>query len=285
MSYAIKRMQRSEISPAVRIGAYAFLMLFVFITVIPLLWMLYSSFKLQGEIMMRPLGLPLEPTFKNYIDAWTYGNMGIAAYNSLFYTALATAATVLLSAGIGFGLTKFKIRVAPFIYSLFVLGLLITVNSVITPLFIMETRLGLYNTRAGVILPYIAFGLPMAVLLSCSYIRSVPDSLIEAAIIDGAGYLQVFWKIILGVSIPVLATIAILTFLRNWNEFILVFILTSGADMRSLPVSINSFAGRLNVNYGMQLAALVVGTIPMIVFYLFAHEQLAAGFGEGALKE
>ena len=276
---------RRDISPLSRLGAYAFLILFTLITLIPIVWMVYSSFKLQGEIMMNPIGFPQAPTLRNYRDAWTFGNMGIAAYNSLVYTTVGTAATVFLAAAIGFGLTKFGFRAAGPIYSIFTLGLLITVNSVITPLFIMETRLGLYNTRAGVILPYIAFGLPMAVLLACSYIRGIPNALIEAAIIDGAGYLQVFWRVILGVSTPVLATIAILTFLRNWNEFILVFVLTSGAEMRSLPVSINSFAGRLNVNYGMQLAALVIGTIPMIVFYFFAHERLIKGFGEGALKE
>ena len=275
----------NEVSVGLRSAAYAVLILFLLITVTPLVWMVYSSFKLQGDIMLRPLGLPLQPTVQNYRDAWHHGNMGIAAFNSVVYTSVGTVVTVLFSAAIAFGLTKFRFRVASVIYGLFIMGLLITVNSVITPLFVMQTRIGLYNTRAGVIIPYIAFGLPMGVLLSSSYIRGIPDSIIEAGIIDGAGYVAIFRRIILGVSIPVLATVAILTFLRNWNEFILVFVLTSGSDMRSLPVSINSFAGRLNVNYGMQLAALVIGTVPMIVFYLFAHKQLASGFGEGALKE
>lgn len=285
MSVADATLRKQETSIGARVFGYAFLLLFAVITLVPLVWMLYSSFKLQGDIMMRPLGLPEAPTLKNYADAWKYGNMAMAAFNSVVYTTVATAATVFLSAAVGFGVTKLGFRVSGVVYSTFILGLLITVNSVITPLFIMETRLGLYNTRAGVILPYIAFGMPMAVLLSASYIRGIPDSLIEAAVIDGAGYLQTFVRVILGVSTPVLATVAILTFLRNWNEFILVFVLTSGANMRSLPVSINAFAGRLNVNYGMQLAALVIGTLPMIVFYIFAHRQLAEGFGEGALKE
>ncbi|MPM92505.1 L-arabinose transport system permease protein AraQ [bioreactor metagenome] len=125
----------------------------------------------------------------------------------------------------------------------------------------------------------------MAVLLSTSYIRGVPDALIEAAVIDGASYIQIFWKIILIVSTPVLATMAILNFLGNWNEFLMVFTLTSGENMRSLPVSINSFAGRLNEDYGLQFAALVVGTIPMFILYLVAHESVIKGFGEGALKE
>jgi raffinose/stachyose/melibiose transport system permease protein len=198
---------------------------------------------------------------------------------------VSTVSTVLLALAAGFALTKFGYRSSSVYFGIFTLGLLITVNSVITPLFIMETSVGLYNTRLGVILPYIAFGLPMAVLLSTSYIRGIPDALIEAAVIDGASYIQIFWKIVLIVSTPVLATTSILSFLGNWNEFLMVFTLTSGEGMRSLPVSINSFAGRLNEDYGLQFAALVVGTIPMFILYLIAHESVIKGFGEGALKE
>lgn len=278
-------LEERRIGLPTRTAAYAFLLLFTFITLAPLVWLLSSSFKLQGEIMLFPLGFPREPTFQNYRDAWRLGNMGAAAFNSVFYTALGTGLTVFLSLSAGFALTKFGYASAKVYYGIFTLGLLITVNSVIAPLFVLETNLGLYNTRLGVVLPYIAFGLPMAILLAASYIRGIPDSLIEAAVIDGAGYLAIFRRIILIISSPVLATIAVLTFLRNWNEFILVFILTSGENMRSLPVSINAFAGRLNVNYGMQFAALVIGTLPMILFYVLAHKLLIKGFGEGALKE
>lgn len=276
---------KNQISARWRIFAYIFLISFTVLTLAPLVWMVYSSFKLQGEIMLHPMGLPQNPTVQNYVDAWTHGNMGMAALNSVIYTGVSTIMTALLALAVGFALTKFGYRKSWVFSALFSLGLLITVNSIITPLFIMETRIGLYNTRLGVILPYIAFGMPMAVLIASSYIQGIPDALIEAAVIDGATYLQIFWKIILFVATPVVATILVLTFLRNWNEFILVFVLTSGENMRSLPVSINSFAGRLNVNYGMQFAALVIGTIPMILFYVFAHNLLIKGFGEGALKE
>lgn len=264
---------------------YAFLIGFTLVTLIPLVWMTYSSFKLQGEIMLYPIAWPKAPTVKNYLDAWELGNMGSSAINSVIYTVTATVLTALFAVSCAFALTKFGYRKSKVYNALFTLGLLITVNSVIAPLFILETRIGLYNTRLGVILPYIAFGMPMSVLIASSYVQGIPDALIEAAVIDGANYMQIFWRIILIISTPVIATILVLSFLRNWNEFILVFILTSGEGMRSLPVAINSFAGRLNVNYGMQFAALVIGTIPMILFYIFAHNLLIKGFGEGALKE
>ena len=276
---------KRELSRRSAYGAYAFLIAFTLVTLLPLFWMLVSSFKLQGEIMLRPLAFPREPTLRNYREAWEIGNMGRAFLNSLVYSFIGTFGTLCLALAASFALTKFGYRNAKFFYSIFTLGLLITINSVVAPLFFMETRIGLYNTMAGVIIPYIAFGLPMAVLLACSYIKGIPDALIESAVIDGANYLQIFFKIIVVVSTPAAATITILTFLRNWNEFILVFILTSGDHMRSLPVSINAFAGRLNQDYGMQLAALVIGTIPMILFYIAAHEMVIKGFGEGALKE
>ncbi len=268
-----------------KVFSYIFLIAFTMMTLMPLIWMFYSSFKLQGDIMLHPLGLPLKPTFRNYLEAWSRGHMGITFINSIIYSGVATALTIVLALTASFAMTKFGYKSSKIFYSLFSLGLLITVHSIIAPLFMMETRIGLYNTRVGVIIPYITFGLPMAILLGCSYIKGIPDSLIEAGVIDGASYQQIFWHIIFFLATPVMATIGILSFLNNWNEFLLVFILTSGDNMRSLPVSINSFAGRLNQDYGMQFAALTLGTLPMIAFYLGAHKMVIKGFGEGALKE
>mgnify|MGYP002515611733 FL=1 len=280
-----KNKRAKKISTGWTIFSYAFLVLFTLITLMPMVWMFYSSFKLNGEILIHPIALPKEPTMANYIKAFEYGNIFNAFSNSLFYSLVSTSLVVLLSLAAGFALTKFGYRSCRIYMALFTLGLLITVNSVITPLFIMETNIGLYNTRLGVILPYIAFGLPMAIMIAVSFIKGIPDALVEAAIIDGASYRYIFWKIIFMLSTPVIATIAVLNFLNNWNEFLLVFTLTSGENMRSLPVTINSFAGRLNQDYGLQFSALVIGTIPMFIFYIIAHNALVTGFGEGAIKE
>ena len=267
------------------VTSYILLILFSLITILPVAWMVYSSFKPMGEIMLHPLRWPTQPSWDNYRKAFKYGNVVVSFLNSLFYSGVSTFITILLALAAAFALSKFSYKGSKVYYGLFTLGLLITVNSVITPLFIMETTVGIYNTRLGVVLPYIAFGLPMSILLATSYVHGIPDALIEAAIIDGASYLQIFIRIILIVSTPVLATMAIFTFLGNWNEFLMVFTLTSGENMRSLPVAINSFAGRLNEDYGLQFAALVIGTLPMFILYLVAHESVIKGFGEGALKE
>jgi raffinose/stachyose/melibiose transport system permease protein len=145
--------------------------------------------------------------------------------------------------------------------------------------------IGIVNHRAGVILPYIAFDLPMSIMIAISCLKGIPDALIESAEIDGAKYGYIFWRMILPLSIPVIAAMVILSFLRHWNEFLFVFVFTTKAALKSLPVAIAQFVGRLNIEYGLQYASLVIGIFPMIVFYFFFHTQLIKGFGEGALKE
>jgi raffinose/stachyose/melibiose transport system permease protein len=278
-------MSERRVSGVWAVVAYAMLGFFTLLSVGPLVWLLYSSFKPTAEIALSAVSLPKLWTLANYAKAWKLGALGMAILNSVIYTGVATTVTAALALAAGFGFAKFEYRVAKTLYALFIAGLLITVHAVVVPLFVMESRAGIINTRFGVILPYVAFGLPMAILLATAYLKGVPDSLIESATIDGAGYLRIFRAIITPVSTPVIGTIVILTFLNNWNEFTFAYILTSGRALKSLPVSVNSFAGVLNSDYGTQFAALVVATLPMLAFYAAFRKQLMQGFAEGALKE
>lgn len=268
-----------------RVSAYIIMITFAVLTIFPLVWLGYSSLKPNAEIVKYPLALPKAPSFDNYIEAWTKGGLGISLANSLFYTVAATVSTLFLALAAAFGLTKFHFKSAKFFTSAFTVGLMITVHAVIIPLFLLEVRLGLINKRLGVILPYIAFDLPISVLIAMSFVKGIPDAIIESAEIDGAKYRQVFWRMIVPLSTPVITTMAILSFLRHWNEFLFVFIFTTKTALKSLPVAITQFAGRQNIEYGLQYASLVIGILPMMLFYFFFHSQLRKGFGEGALKE
>ena len=268
-----------------KIVAYTVMIIFTLLTVAPLCWLFYSSFKLHADISGNPLAFPMHPTFQNYINAWQQGHLGICLLNSIFYTGVATVITVILAIAAGYGFAKFNYRITSFFYAFFILGLLVTVHSVLVPMFVMETKVGIDDTRLGVIVPYIAFGLPFAVYLATTYIKSIPNALIEASIIDGANYLQIFWYMILPISKPIVTTIVIFTFLANWNEFVLVFTLTSASELRSLSVGINAFAGGMVVDYGLRLAALVIGILPMIAFYLLFRQQIAKGFAGSSVKE
>jgi raffinose/stachyose/melibiose transport system permease protein len=268
-----------------RVAAYIIMVLFTLITIFPLVWLGYSSLKPNAEIVQHPLGLPKAPSFDNYIRAWTMGGLGLALENSLIYTGIATVSTLFLALAAAFGLSKFPFKSVKFFTWAFSVGLMLTVHAVIVPLFLAEVRLGLINTRLGVILPYVAFDLPMSILIALSYMKGIPDALIESAEIDGAKYRQIFWSLIVPLSAPVAATMVILSFLRHWNEFLFVFIFTTKKALKSLPVAITQFAGRQNIEYGLQYASLVIGIMPMILFYIVFHRQLVKGFGEGALKE
>ncbi|RKX76710.1 MAG: carbohydrate ABC transporter permease [Spirochaetes bacterium] len=260
------------------------MLFFSFLTLAPLVWLLYSSFKPHQAIIRNVFSLPETIHFMNYVTAWERGNLGLYFVNSITYTSTATAITTFLALAAGYGLAKFRYRVTGIIYAFFIMGLLITPHSVLVPLFVLETSLNIDDTRIGVIIPYVAFGLPFLIYLATSYIRGLPDELEQAALCDGAGYLQIFWRIIIPLCAPVTSTMIIFAFISNWNEFVFVFVLTSKVVLRSLPVGINSFAGGLTRDYGLQFAALVIGTLPMIIFYIFFHDQIARGFAAGAIK-
>lgn len=265
--------------------AYFVMITFALLTIAPIVWMILNSFKPHAAIVRNPLSPPTSLYLQNFVLSWVQGHLGVYFFNSIMYSMISTVITVILAMGSGYALSKFKYRFSKVIYMFYTLGLLITVHSVIVPLFIMETKLGLSNTRLGVIIPYIAFGLPFQVFLATTYVKGIPDAMQESAIIDGANYLQVFFAIILPIATPIISTMFIYTFLGNWNEFILVLTLTSEIAIRSLPVGINSFAGGMSRDYGLQFSALVIGTVPMIIFYLVFRDKIAQGFAAGATKE
>jgi raffinose/stachyose/melibiose transport system permease protein len=267
-----------------KLPAYIIMAGFTFLTLAPLFWLLYSSFKPHPEIVRNIFAFPREFYLQNFSVAYERGNLGIYFVNSVIYTGVATALTTTFALAAGYALAKFGYKVAGYVYAFFIMGLLVTPHSVLVPLFVLETTLNIDDTRIGVILPYIAFGLPFLVYLATSYIKGIPNELEQAAVVDGATYLQIFSRIIAPVAKPVVSTMVIFSFINNWNEFVFVFVLTSDRALRSLPVGINAFAAGLTRDYGLQFAALVIGTLPMIVFYVFFHEQIARGFAAGAVK-
>ena len=180
-----------------RACAYVIIVIFAALTVFPMAWLGYSSLKPNEEIVKRPLALPQNPSFANYAEAWEKGGLGPALLNSVVYTAAATSITLFLAMSAAFGLAKFHFKSAKFFQSAFALGLMITVHAVIIPLFLFEVRMGLINTRLGVILPYVAFDLPMSVLIALSFVKGIPDAIIESAEIDGAHYRKIFWSLVM----------------------------------------------------------------------------------------
>jgi raffinose/stachyose/melibiose transport system permease protein len=264
---------------------YMIFIIFAILTLYPLIWLFYSSFKPQLEIIRDSFALPQDPTFSNYTQAIIKGKLNIYAINSIIYTFVSTGLVIIFSMMASFAFAKIKNRATPFLYNSFLIGLLITIQAILIPLFISMTRIGLRDTRIGIVLIYVAINLPLAVYLGTEFVKAIPDSLIESAQIDGASYFRIFFKIILPMCKPVMVTILIFTALACWNEFMLALVFTSSDSVRSLPVGIFSFSGPLATEYGMQFAALVIGMTPMILLYTIFHKQITRGFvAGGAIK-
>ncbi len=164
------------------------------------------------------------------------------------------------------------------------MGILLTLQSIMVPLFLMTNAVGLYDTRLGILIPYIGLGLPMGVYLGTEFIKSIPDALVESAKMEGAGYLRIFFRIIFPMSAPVAVTLSIMNVTSTWNEFMLINILASKTSIKSLPVGILKFSGALASDYGKQFAALVIGMVPLLVFYLVFRKQITKGLTAGAVK-
>lgn len=273
-----------EIHPVVRVVLYAVLFAFAVLTIYPLLWVIINSFKSTQAFQLNRMGLPNPWYFGNFPYVWEFGNFGTLFYNSAFYTTIATAAIILGSLSAGFAFAKLPSRLTKLLYGSFIVGILLTIQSIMVPLFLMINSAGLYNTRLGVLIPYIGFGLPIGVYLCTEFIRGIPSSLIESARIDGASYLRVFASIIVPMAKPVVATLSILTIHSVWNEFMLINILVSSNSLKSLPVGILMFSGALSTDYGRQFAGIVIGMVPMIIVYLIFRKQITKGIAAGAIK-
>ncbi|MDK2859915.1 MAG: raffinose/stachyose/melibiose transport system permease protein [Sphaerochaeta sp.] len=263
---------------------YAVMIFFTVMAIYPLLWLAMNSFKTTTEFQLNKLGIPRDWVLVNYKDAWVRGKFPILILNSIIYTGITTVATLIFSFMAGFAFAKIPNKATKYIHGSFVIGLLLTLQSIMVPLFLIINWVGLYNSRLGVLIPYIGIAMPMGIYLGTEYIKAIPTALVESARIDGATYMKIFISIIVPMAAPVGVTVAILTVTGTWNEFMLINILTSSDSLKSLPVGVQKFAGALSSDFGKQFAALMIGLIPMLLFYMFFRKEITKGVAAGAVK-
>ncbi len=222
----------------------------------------------------------------NYESAWVRGGLGIKFLNSFIYASVSTLFIVLLGCMVAFALSKMQFKkISAFVLTLFGLGYLISIPSLIIPLFLMLSKVGLTDSHVGMILVYTAIGLPVCVLLAAQFMLGLPNSLVESAYLDGASVFRTFLSIILPMTTPVIVTISILSALGTWNEFLLVLVLASSEFTKSLPVGVYSFSSLTGTQLGWQLAALVIATVPAMIVYFIFNQRLTKGVVAGSVKE
>ena len=182
---------------------YIVLILFAILAIAPLLWLALNSFKTSQDYQMNRLGLPKRWFWQNYVQAWQRGHFGIYIINSLIYTSITTIAILALSFMSGFAFSKINNRNTKWIYGSYVVGILMTLQSIMIPLFIVINQVGLYDTKLGVLIPYIGIGLPMGIYLATEFMKSIPNALVESARLDGAHYGRIFLSIMAPMAAPV----------------------------------------------------------------------------------
>lgn len=222
----------------------------------------------------------------NYESALVRGGLAPKFLNSLIYASVSTFLVILLGSMVAYAISKMQFKkISNVVIMLFGLGYLISIPSLIIPLFLMLSKVGLVDTHVGLILVYTATGLPLSVLLTTQFMHGLPNSLVESAYIDGASVFRTYWSIILPMTTPVIITISILSALGVWNEFLLVLVLASSEFTKSLPVGVYSFSSLTGTQLGWQLAALVIATLPAMTVYFIFSQSLTKGVVAGAVKE
>lgn len=263
---------------------YTLLIIFAIVNAYPILWMVINSFKSKQEFANNQFGLPHEFVIDNYINAWKTANLGTLFTNSIFICVSATIITVLIGAITSYFLSRFTFKMNKIVYTFFIFGMLIPIHATLVPMFILMRNIGLLNTPITLLFPYIAFHLPITIFILTSFMKAFPKDIEESAIMDGCGIFRVFWSIILPMTRPALATVLILNFIYNWNEFSFALVLINDPALQTLPLGLASFAGQFTTNYGAQMAGLTMSLVPILAFYLLLEKEIVKGMTAGAVK-
>jgi multiple sugar transport system permease protein len=263
---------------------YAVMAAGLFLVVIPFIWMAISSFKPEAEVRaVPPTWWPETVTLDNYDRLFTQLDFPTYFMNSAIVALAVTIGNMVFCSMLGYALAKLDFPGKRLLF-LIVLGTLM-VPGVVTfvPLFVLTTKMGLTNTLTGMILPFIAG--PFGVFLMRQYISTLPDELIQAARIDGAGELRIFTSVILPLCGPALATLGILTFLASWNNFLWPLVVAQTEDKYTLPVALALYAvGQNATQYGLLLAGSVVVVLPVLAMFLFLQRHIMQGIAMTGIK-
>jgi raffinose/stachyose/melibiose transport system permease protein len=277
-------MLKSGSNVASRVVIYILAVIWVVITIYPLIFLLQNSFKTSTEFYMGNVWtLPGRFSLETYQKVWATHFPRFLA-NSLFVVSLSLTILLLAGSSAAFGLSRIRFRLSGFFYYLFVGGLTIPVHITLIPVYIITRKLGIYDTLWALIGPFVAFNMPVAVFVLASFMGDIPASLEEAGYIDGASRFQVFWSIVLPISRPAVTAVGIYNAVILWNEFIFPLVLINSTEKRPLTLALWNFQGEFSADVPAMMAALLLSMLPLLIFYAVTKERLIEGLVAGAIK-
>jgi raffinose/stachyose/melibiose transport system permease protein len=256
------------------------------IWIAPFAFIVFTSLKSGADVMgTAAFSPPTSPEWVNYSAAWARGRFSSTVLNSVIITVIKVPLGLMISAMAAYALSRIELRGRRAIFLLVLFGTMLPFQVMLAPLFTLVNQFGLINTYVGIILPYLAFGVPYQVFILHGFFSDVPKELSEAALIDGASHFTIFRRIFLPVSLPVLAALLILDFVATWNEFAMALVILQDNGMWTLPLGLMSFQSQFSNDYGQLNSAIVMTVLPATIVYLIFQRYFVSGLTAGAIKE
>jgi len=262
---------------------YLAAILIVGVTLLPILLVVLGGFRTNGQLNTDPVGLPNPWVMDNYIKVITGDLFWRFLFNSVVIAVGTTIPTVLLGAMAGYGLSRYSFRGREAIYSLFTIGLLFPLGVAVLPVYLQLRQLHLLESPLGVIVPQVAFALPITVIVLRPFMAAIPRELQEAAEIDGASRLGFFWRILLPLSRPALITVGVLAFVTSWNGYLLPLLVFNDQNNFTLPLGVAAFQTQYARDTAAVLAFTTLSIIPALVFFMFLERRIVGGL-TGSVK-
>lgn len=276
------RKKRSKKIPQ-KLGMYSLLMLFLIISIFPFYWMFIGATNDSGKMFTNPPTLtPGDQLMTNFQNLNASINIPQVMFNSLFVSLLYVVAALAVCSLAAYALAKFEFKGRNFIFTAFLLSMMIPYQATLIPLFRMMSELNLLNTYFAVIAPQLCY--PFAIFLLRQNFLAFPTELIEAARLDGAGELKIFFKVVAPSMRPALAAASIFLFMTQWNSFMWPLVVLNDASMYTFPVALSSLMGLSYIDYGQVMMGVSIATIPIIIFFLVLQKQFISGMLGSAVK-
>lgn len=262
---------------------YILSLLLVLICVVPVLYIILGGFRTNSQITRDPAGLPNPWNFGNYATVVGSSTFWVELVNSLIVSVGTMVGVVVLALMVSFVIARYRFRFSRMLYTLFSAGMMFPITVAITPLYLLLRNLHLINSQLGIILPQIAFGLPQAIIILVPFLQSIPMELEEAAQLDGCSRLGFFARMVLPLSGPGVATIAILSFVASWNAYMLPLFLLNDSTKYTLPLGVQMFSSQHSVDTAQVLAFTSLSMIPALICFTIFQKKIVGGLA-GAVK-
>ncbi|WP_051231203.1 carbohydrate ABC transporter permease [Kaistia adipata] len=267
-----------------RLGIYAALVIVLFQTLYPLIWVLFGSLKTKPELINNVWGPPSSLVFENYVQAWQMADMGNRIFNSVTVTVLSLAILIVVVTPCAYALARLRFPGRGVITGLVVGSMLVPPQVLAIPLFMVARDLGIINSTVGISFIYAAAIMPLSIFIMRSFFLSLPFDLEDAARVDGAGRVAILVRIMLPLARPGMALIIIFGFIEVWNDFFLAFLLLRQPEVQTIPLGLVNFFQQYDSLWNLYFAALMITTLPVIALFVLMQRQFIAGLTAGAVK-